>query len=94
MTKPQLQPAVSFCIVTDPGNGPVTTESFETAEERLETLRARARAYFPGTDVPKPLGPTGEEEYLAMLLGFFLMLTDGKVSLTENPRPAEEIHSC
>lgn len=91
MTEHQPPPGIRFCVVTDPGTGPVSTETFGSAEARLESLRARARAYFPDAAVPAPLGPTPEDEYLAMLLGFFLMLDGGNVSLAKIPAAVEEV---
>lgn len=96
MTKHQTPPPGRFIVITDPGgagDAPVDTEYFETARERLESLRARTRAYFPNAAVPAPLGPTPEDEYLALLLSFFLMLSDGKVTLAEIPGAGEEVHA-
>lgn len=73
-----------FAIHTDRGDGkPVVSESFSTAQERLDRLRQRAQAYFPGKDVPTTPADTDEAAYLAKLLGFFLMLQDGKVTLED-----------
>jgi hypothetical protein len=76
-------------VHTDSGDGRVNTESFLTAEERLVSLRRRAKEYFPGRDVPRTPSDTGEATYLAHLLGFFLMLHDGKVTLEDVTNVAE-----
>jgi hypothetical protein len=70
-------------VHTYPGDGTVSSERFRTAEERLESLRRRAKEYFPGRDVPRTPSDTDEAAYLAQLLGFFLMLNDGKVILED-----------
>jgi hypothetical protein len=78
-------PAISspYIVHTHPGDGTVSTERFETAQERLDSLRRRAQAYFPGRDVPRTPADTDEAAYLAQLLGFFLMLKRGKVTLED-----------
>lgn len=81
-------PAV-FALHTHPGDGTVVTERFNTAEDRLESLRQRAQERFPGRDVPGTPSDTDEAPYLAQLLGFFLMLHDGKVLLEDIALPAE-----
>lgn len=82
--------AAHYILHTDLGDGkPPTSERFSTAEERLETLRKRAQERFPGRDVPRTPSDTDEASYLAQLLGFFLMLHDGKVLLEEIALPAE-----
>lgn len=80
---------ISFDVRTDPGDGPIRTDRFVSAQERLESLRQRAREYFPGATVPQPRGGSAEDVYLAQLLGFFLMLTDGKVTLHESTDTAQ-----
>lgn len=76
------QPApLPFAIHTDPGNGQVFTERYATAEERLARLWERAQGYFPGARVPIPPGVDDTATYLAQLLGFFLMIDDGSVTL-------------
>ncbi|MFJ2662573.1 hypothetical protein [Arthrobacter koreensis] len=75
-------PRTAYAVHTDPGDGQTVTESFVTPEERLHRLRQRAQAYFPGRPVPRALGVTDEAEYLAQLLGFFLMINNGRVTLS------------
>lgn len=73
-----------FLVHTDLGDGRVTVSQFTSPQHRLESLRARAQAYFLGTEVPLPRGSTDESAALATLLGFFLMLTNGSVVLSES----------
>lgn len=76
--------AAAYIVHTECGDGqPAASESFHTAQERLDSLRQRARGYFPGRDVPGTPSDTDEATYLAQLLGFFLMLHDGKVTLED-----------
>jgi hypothetical protein len=72
-----------FAVHTHPGDGSISTERFQTAQERLDSLRQRAQEYFPGRSVPRTPSGTDEAAYLATLLGFFLMLNDGKVTLED-----------
>jgi hypothetical protein len=78
-----------FAVHTYSGDGKVNTERFNTAEERLCSLRKRAQDRFPGRDVPRTPSDTDEASYLAQLLGFFLMLNDGKVTLEDVTVPEE-----
>lgn len=82
---PKDPAATLFAVHTDTGDGRITTELFDTPEERLRTLRERAQAYFPGASVPSPLGSPDEAGYLAQLLGWFLMINDGSVKLSSVP---------
>lgn len=76
--------ALPYIVHTDHGDGqPPASESFHTAQERLDSLRQRAQEYFPGRNVPRTPAGTDEATYLAQLLGFFLMLNDGKVTLED-----------
>jgi hypothetical protein len=79
------QPTTTSCFAvhTDSGDGNVRTERFHTVQDRLDSLRRRAQAYFPGRDVPRTPADTDEAAYLAQLLGFFLMPNDGKVTLED-----------
>lgn len=80
----QTPPAgAGFAVHTDTGSGEISTERFETAQARLDSLRERAQAYFPDAALPTPRGKHEEDVYLAQLLGFFLMLSDGSVTLSE-----------
>lgn len=84
------QPATNrFAVHTHSGRGSTATERFNTAQERLDTLRQRAQEYFPGRDVPRTPPDTDEATYLAQLLGFFLMLHDGKVTLEDSTNTGE-----
>lgn len=85
-------PRSAYAVHTDPGDGRTITESFGTPEERLRSLRLRAQAYFPGRAVPRALGVTDEAEYLAQLLGFFLMINNGRVTLSGPDRARTSIH--
>lgn len=87
-----LTTALCFAVHTDPGDGEVLTECFPTAQARLESLRGRAQAYFPGNPLPTPRGEHEEDAYLAQLLGFFLMLSDGSVTLSRKPADEECTH--
>lgn len=89
---PALTTPLCFAVHTDPGDGEVLTECFPTAQARLESLRGRAQEYFPGTNLPTPRGEHQEDAYLAQLLGFFLMLSDGSVTLSQKPADAECTH--
>ncbi|MCB5280479.1 hypothetical protein [Arthrobacter sp. ES1] len=74
--------APAYIVHTEPGDGsPTVSDSFPTAQSRLDSLRQRAQEYFPGRDVPRTPSDTDEAAYLAQLLGFFLMLHDGEVTL-------------
>lgn len=79
----------AYLVHTRPGDGTVITERFNTADERLHTLRKQAQERFPGRDVPKTPSDTDEASYLAQLLSFFLMLHNGKVTLEDITLPAE-----
>lgn len=72
-----------YLVHTHPGDGSVASETFWTAEQRLDGLRKRAQAYFPGRTVPPTPAGADEAAYLAQLLGFFLMLNDGSVTLED-----------
>jgi len=72
-----------FLVHTLPGDGSVSTSRFATAEDRLEHLRQRALEYFPASPLPSAPPGTDEAAYLAQLLGFFLMLNDGSVTLED-----------
>lgn len=67
----------------------MATDRFPTEQVRLESLRERAQVYFPGKAAPPTPAGTEEAAYLAQLLGFFLMLNGGSVTLEEVPPGGE-----
>lgn len=78
----------TFSIITDPGNNQeIITDHYYTKEARLAELQDRALAYYQGTRFAVPaMNHEGDQaQGLAMLLGFFLMLSNGSVTLVEEP---------
>lgn len=82
----------SFLIITDRGsNHEIITDRYPTEEARLAELLRRAQAYYTGTRFALPIlnHEGGRAQALATLLSFFLMLSDGSVTLVQEP--AEEL---
>lgn len=75
-----------FLIVTDRGNNEeIIIDRYPSEGARLKELHSRAQAYYAGTRFALPTlhHEEGEAQALATLLGFFLMLTNGSVSLVD-----------
>lgn len=84
---PLTPPKISYQVITDFGDGHTSVESFPDAAMRLENLRTRAKIAFQREQVNLPKDSTDEAESLATLLGFFLMLTNGSVTLSQTNHP-------